>query len=247
MQINFVDPAQSIILQDHLETIEEISSSGSTSTTRIHGGTSIEQIEINGQTYELADDYSPDAGSGDVLTAHYYGGAGTLLIGTSGDNRLRGSYGDDLLMGGGGSDDLQGRYGSDTYVFRAGDGSASILDYGGSSQETDVDVLRLEGVQWSDLHAERIEGDLVVNLGETGGTVTVRHELSASESYGIEQIQVGSQSVSSSQLAALLDQAGDTAELMSDASGAVFVRETHTDGTADAWVELQTTDPNQTT
>ena len=111
----------------------------------------------------------------------------------------------------------------------------------------DVDVLRLEGAQWSDLRVNRVESDLVVSLGETGGTVTVRYELSTSAAMGIEQIHVGSQSVSSSQLAALLDQAGDTAELMSDASGAVFVRETHTDGTADAWVELQTTDPNQTT
>ncbi len=53
------------------------------------------------------------------------------LIGLGGDDTLYGSGGNDTLIGGAGNDNLMGGTGSDTYVFEAGSGVDSIIDYAG--------------------------------------------------------------------------------------------------------------------
>ncbi|OSR24185.1 hypothetical protein B7R56_26660 [Pseudomonas savastanoi pv. retacarpa] len=132
-----------------------------------------------------------DGGNGsDTL----YGEDGNdTLLGRAGNDSLSGGYGDDVLDGGSGNDSLDGGYGSDTYVFRKGSGQDSISN--GVYNEGTVgkqDVIRLEGLNLSDISLRREYNDLLIQIKETGDTLRVSSHFSPSSSYynyAIDQLQ----------------------------------------------------------
>lgn len=76
-----------------------------------------------------------------------YGNAlGNTLWGSDGNDKLEGKGGDDILIGGKGADKLTGGTGFDTFVFKAGDGADSIVDF--SAGLGAGDKIRLEGYQF---------------------------------------------------------------------------------------------------
>ncbi|WP_276617279.1 calcium-binding protein, partial [Pseudomonas syringae] len=132
-----------------------------------------------------------DGGNGsDTL----YGEDGNdILLGRAGNDSLSGGYGDDVLDGGSGNDSLDGGYGSDTYVFRKGSGQDTISN--GVYNEGTVgkqDVIRLEGLNLSDISLRREYSDLIIQIKETGDTLRVSSHFSPSSSYynyAIDQLQ----------------------------------------------------------
>ncbi|WP_141246437.1 hypothetical protein [Actibacterium ureilyticum] len=85
----------------------------------------------------------------------------TVIEGTSGDDRLRGTDGDDIIIGGAGSDKLTGSDGADTFIFGAdtGDGSRDrdvITDF-----NIDEDLIVLE------------QGAEILRLIERGGDLRI--------------------------------------------------------------------------
>ncbi|MBX8505522.1 calcium-binding protein [Pseudomonas lijiangensis] len=115
------------------------------------------------------------------------------LLGGAGNDSLSGGYGNDVLDGGSGNDSLDGGYGSDTYVFRKGSGQDSISN--GVYNETVVgkqDVIRLEGLNLSDISLRRESSDLVIQIKETGDTLRVSSHFSPASTYynyAIDQLQ----------------------------------------------------------
>lgn len=94
-----------------------------------------------------------------------------LLIGTAGDDDLRGYATDDRLAGGAGNDRLDGGDGSDTYAFAAGDGRDTIADSGAHGQ----DVIRFgAGIVPADIEITRNESDLLLLVRGTGERVIVQ-------------------------------------------------------------------------
>ena len=74
-----------------------------------------------------------------------YGQVGNdRLLGGPGDDYLFGGDGDDSLQGGTGINYLDGGAGADTFVFNAGDGSATLVDESGPI------TLRFVGINSSD-------------------------------------------------------------------------------------------------
>ena len=57
------------------------------------------------------------------------GGGRDFLIGGAGRDVLNGGVGDDTLEGGGGNDVLTGGAGADQFVFNAGDGYDTVIDF----------------------------------------------------------------------------------------------------------------------
>ncbi len=88
---------------------------------------------------------------------------------STGGGALRGGKGADTLDGGGGADTLEGGAGSDTFVFRSGDGSDTITDFG------EGDRIRLDGVSvgFEGLDIRQDGADAVVHYGD-GDTITLR-------------------------------------------------------------------------
>ncbi|OUM04565.1 calcium-binding protein, partial [Pseudomonas syringae] len=132
-----------------------------------------------------------DGGNGsDTL----YGEDGNdTLLGRAGNDSLNGGYGYDVLDGGSGNDSLDGGYGSDTYVFRKGSGQDTISN--GVYNEGSVgkqDVIRLEGLNLSDISLRRESNDLIIQIKETGDALRVSSHFSPSSSYynyAIDQLQ----------------------------------------------------------
>jgi Ca2+-binding RTX toxin-like protein len=57
------------------------------------------------------------------------GTGGDTLIGDGGVNKINGNNGDDVITGGGGADNLTGGAGNDTFVYAAGAGNDTIIDF----------------------------------------------------------------------------------------------------------------------
>jgi Ca2+-binding RTX toxin-like protein len=110
-----------------------------------------------------------DGGAGDDVLD---GAAGNdTLLGGIGSDALHGGPGSDLLDGGPGDDLLLGGWGGDTYVYRPGDGHDTVVDFGPSWQ---IDRLVLgEGIDAADVAYRRDGRDLVLDIGDTGGSVTL--------------------------------------------------------------------------
>ncbi|MBL3869234.1 calcium-binding protein, partial [Pseudomonas syringae pv. theae] len=132
-----------------------------------------------------------DGGNGsDTL----YGEDGNdTLLGRAGNDSLSGGYGDDVLDGGSGNDSLDGGYGSDTYVFRKGSGQDTITNgVYNESAAGKQDVIRLEGLNLSDISLRRESSDLIIQIKETGDTLRVSSHFSPSSTYynyAIDQLQ----------------------------------------------------------
>lgn len=126
-------------------------------------------------------------------------------IGTDGDDEIMGSTGDDTLAGGLGDDTLDGQGGSDTYLYMLGDGSDTIGDYNGAP--TDIDSLRLAGIDRADVSLSRVGTDLLITLSD-GAVITVVFQFApelgpisfgdgmySSDVVGLEQIEFADQTM----------------------------------------------------
>ncbi|RMR74285.1 Calcium binding hemolysin protein [Pseudomonas savastanoi pv. fraxini] len=150
----------------------------------------------NDMLYGRQGDDVLDGGDGkDTL----YGEEGNdTLLGGSGYDTLSGGYGNDLLDGGSGNDSLDGGFGSDTYVFRKGSGQNSISNYAYNDTTVDkLDVIRLEGLNASDVVMRRESDDLVIQIKDSGETLRVGSHFyaNATYGYGIDQVQFADGSV----------------------------------------------------
>ena len=103
---------------------------------------------------------------------------------------LTGSYvipAGSFITGGLGNDVIYGGVGSDTYQFWRGDGQDTITDHDAAAGNRDV--LRLMDVPPADVTLARNGDDLLVNIGSTGDSVTLKNWWLASDaSYRVEQI-----------------------------------------------------------
>jgi len=101
------------------------------------------------------------------------GGSGSdQLAGDAGRDTLEGGAGHDHLSGGLGDDSLVGGAGSDTYRFARGDGADRISDSG--FDPGDVDTLEFgEGIAWSELSRQIVDGNLILSLTGTADSVTI--------------------------------------------------------------------------
>ncbi|MCF7544292.1 calcium-binding protein [Pseudomonas petrae] len=120
------------------------------------------------------------------------------LLGGAGNDSLSGGYGNDVLDGGTGNDSLEGGYGSDTYVFRKGSGQDQIYNY--AYNDTTVgklDIIRLEGLNLTDVRIRRESDDLIIQIRETGEVLRVSSHFSTSSvsGYAIDQVQFADGSV----------------------------------------------------
>ncbi|EGH45988.1 calcium binding hemolysin protein, partial [Pseudomonas syringae pv. pisi str. 1704B] len=122
-----------------------------------------------------------------------YGDEGNdVLRGEADDDTLNGGIGDDLLDGGAGNDSLAGGSGSDTYVFRKGSGQDTINNsvYNDTTANK-LDVIKLDGLNLSDISLRRESDDLIIEIKETGEILRVTQHFNASliSGYAIDQLQ----------------------------------------------------------
>ncbi|MCC1494105.1 calcium-binding protein [Cognatishimia sp. F0-27] len=105
------------------------------------------------------------------------------LFGGDGDDRLEGNSGNDRLHGQAGDDTMRGGDGADTFVFQAGDGNDTIVDF-----DLERDTLELEGAAFFErtgpyyiLDAQpSADGSLTLSF-TTGDTLTLRGVTDARE------------------------------------------------------------------
>ena len=97
------------------------------------------------------------------------------LNGGAGDDKLTGGAGHDTLDGGIGNDYMEGgAYESDTYLFRAGHGRDSVVDFPRSQSE--ADTLRFNGAQLKNAQFSREGHDLAVRAyGDAGDQVNIKN------------------------------------------------------------------------
>ncbi|MBX9826325.1 MAG: pre-peptidase C-terminal domain-containing protein [Xanthobacteraceae bacterium] len=101
--------------------------------------------------------------------------------GTAGDDSLSGNIASESFIGLEGADWLQGGDGSDTYTWQPGDGDDSIVEY----NSTDIDTLRLRGVDSADVLLTWIGNTLDVQVGDE--TIHVLYQRDGA-GYGVERI-----------------------------------------------------------
>lgn len=110
--------------------------------------------------------------------------------GTSGNDTITGSTANETILGGAGNDTLNGAAGHDTYVYAAGDGNDTINESVGST--TDVDVLKLSGLNATDVILSRSGVNLLVKVNSTGDIITIDEQFySQTANWGIERIEFG--------------------------------------------------------
>jgi Ca2+-binding RTX toxin-like protein len=127
------------------------------------------------------------------------GGAGNdALYGGAGDDRMEGGNGSDILDGGAGDDWLDDGVGNDVFVYGKGYGNDLIRSNDTNTNKRDV--LRLAGLNISDIHVQvglynsRYQwSNVVITIKETGETLTLQSALSERADvfnpYGIEAIE----------------------------------------------------------
>lgn len=137
-------------------------------------GYGIEGIEFaDGETWTLTDivAHSKVEGSSgaDSLIADTY--AGENYFGYDGIDYIRSGNGDDVIVGGAGNDALWGGQGNDTYIWSKGEGSDQIAD--NTSDQGEVDTLRLLGVTSDDVSLTHQSGDMRLTIVSTGETLAI--------------------------------------------------------------------------
>ena len=97
-----------------------------------------------------------------------------MLEGGAGSDALMGEEGDDTLDGGADNDVLYGGSGDDTFVFRAGHGTDTILDFTDGDDMIDLTALT-DITAFSDLTITADGSTAVIDLTRQGGG-TIRLE-----------------------------------------------------------------------
>lgn len=147
--------------------------------------------------------------TGSRLDDHLAGQAGNdKLLGDAGNDLLEGGASDDVLLGGAGSDILDGgsaddilrgnsvEWGgsyvyeagneADTYRFGRGDGHDTVIDDSWSTGALDRIELK-SGITLADIRLQRVNGDLVLTIRDTGDTLTVKNQF-ADARFRIEEL-----------------------------------------------------------
>ena len=105
------------------------------------------------------------------------------VLGTNGAETLTGTSDADLVNGLGGNDTLQGGNGGDTYLYGVGSGNDLVSESGADSG---TDVLKLIGLNASDVEFRRWDSDVFVKILSTGEELRVQSQFY--NSGGIEQV-----------------------------------------------------------
>ncbi|MCV4339837.1 calcium-binding protein [Pseudomonas capsici] len=167
-----------------------IGTEGDDSITGYAGDDRLSGAQGNDILYGRAGNDTLEGGDGkDTL----YGEDGDdTLLGDAGNDTLSGGYGNDTLDGGSGNDSLDGGYGSDTYVFRKGSGQDTISNYAyNDTTANKLDVIRLEGLNASDVVMRRESDDLIIQIKDSNETLRVSSHFNSTPLYGynIDQVQ----------------------------------------------------------
>jgi len=133
----------------------------------------------------------------------YGRGGDDSLDGGSGNDVLQGETGNDTLSGGSGNDMLYGgsaielsyvptwSNGDDTYLFGRGSGSDTIFDRDVTPGNVDSILLDVD-LSPGDVGIGRLEDDLVLSIGDTDDTLTVKHWFrNESIDFQVEEIRFG--------------------------------------------------------
>src|SRR5438094_894674 len=105
------------------------------------------------------------------------------IFGTSNSETIAGTSGADAIDGGGGNDQLNGGARSDTYTYGAGSGNDTITEWAG---DVGTDVVKLAGLNSSDLLFTSSGGDLLVQVNSTGETLKIERQFI--DTNGIDQL-----------------------------------------------------------
>ncbi|MEH2526575.1 MULTISPECIES: calcium-binding protein [unclassified Bradyrhizobium] len=103
--------------------------------------------------------------------------------GTAGNESISGSSGDDTFDGKGGNDILTGYGGSDTYIYGVGSGNDVVSEHGA---DAGTDVVKLVGLNASDVEFSRSGNDLNIQIIATGERLKVGNQFNGA--YGVEQV-----------------------------------------------------------
>lgn len=113
-------------------------------------------------------------------------GGNDRLLGGRGDDILSGGNGDDFLVGDKGNDEMTGGAGADTFLFRAGYGHDTVMDFKAGGDRDIIEVAKSEFADFVALSHSLTSTDLgtVLTLHD-GSTLTLSHvplsSLSASD------------------------------------------------------------------
>ncbi|UWQ39574.1 right-handed parallel beta-helix repeat-containing protein (plasmid) [Leisingera aquaemixtae] len=102
----------------------------------------------------------------------YGGGGADVLKGGGGQDRLDGGRGNDKLNGGNGADRITGGDGSDTFVFTAGHGQDTVLDFTSGTDMIDLSGLGQSVNSYSDLEISSQGGSTLIGTGD--GTILLQ-------------------------------------------------------------------------
>ncbi|MBK1813108.1 hypothetical protein JHL18_21030, partial [Clostridium sp. YIM B02505] len=96
----------------------------------------------------------------------------SIMKGYKGNDTISGNRYNDTLDGGEGNDSLNGGYGADIYIFKKGYGVDKIDNYTGSDYTSDIDVLKMEDINESEVLARRVGNDLELRVKNADGSLT---------------------------------------------------------------------------
>ncbi|MEN3382879.1 MAG: hypothetical protein V7608_2923, partial [Hyphomicrobiales bacterium] len=103
------------------------------------------------------------------------GNGGDLLFGGAGNDTLFAGNGGDVLNGGTGNDILNGGYGNDTFVFGAGFGRDTIVDFGHNDVIEIDHTLFASFKSMNDAHAlKQVGADVVITI-DANDSITLNH------------------------------------------------------------------------
>ncbi|MBV2183037.1 MAG: putative Ig domain-containing protein, partial [Rhizobium sp.] len=121
----------------------------------------------NGDDVVYARDQVSDRRRGDWLIQE---SGEAILLGGAGDDTIYAGADSDILDGGGGNDYLFGDEGQDVYIFRRGGGNDVIID-----RFAETNTIYLAGLTPADIIARRVAGDVVITIGDTGDSLTLKN------------------------------------------------------------------------
>ena len=115
----------------------------------------------------------------------------TLIDAGAGDDRVFGTAGADTITGGAGDDTLSGNGGNDNYVYNIGTGNDTIVEAGSTgSGAGGIDTVFFgANIAPSDVSISTSGSDVILTIGATGETVTIRNQLSTSSVNWIEEVR----------------------------------------------------------
>ena len=103
-----------------------------------------------------------------------------LLIGGKGKDTFYGGDCEDTLQGGKGNDNLWGEDGADTFIFRAGDGTDTIMDYDFAEGDM-LQILDKNGVAEKSFNKAKFDGDSLKLTVQGGGKITFENVTASSQ------------------------------------------------------------------